>query len=63
MGDRRCAYRVLILRSEGTDSLGRPRHSWEIILKWIFKEWYVEAWSRLIWLRTGTGCGLLLMQY
>jgi len=30
-----------------------------IILKWIFKEWQGEAWTRLIWLRTGTGGGLL----
>ena len=33
MGDRRCAYRVLVLRSEGTDSLGGPTHSWEDNIK------------------------------
>jgi hypothetical protein len=30
----------------------------EIILKWIFKKWD-GAWNGLIWLRTGTGGGLL----
>jgi hypothetical protein len=27
---------------------------WMIILKRIFKTWYVEAWTGLIWLRIGT---------
>jgi hypothetical protein len=30
-----------------------------IILKWIFKKWDAEAWTGLIWLRIGTGGGLL----
>jgi hypothetical protein len=30
-----------------------------IILKWIFKKWYGVAWTGLIWLRRGTGGGLL----
>jgi hypothetical protein len=30
-----------------------------IILKWIFKEWDREAWTVLVWLRIGTGGGLL----
>jgi hypothetical protein len=29
-----------------------------IILKWVFKKWG-EAWTELIWLRIGTGGGLL----
>jgi hypothetical protein len=29
-----------------------------IILKWIFKKWD-EAWTGLIWLRVGTGGGLV----
>jgi hypothetical protein len=29
-----------------------------IILKWIFKKWN-GAWARLLWLRIGTGGGLL----
>jgi hypothetical protein len=27
----------------------------KIILKWIFKKWGGEAWTRLIWLKMGTG--------
>jgi len=30
-----------------------------IILKLIFKKWFVETWNGLIWLRIGTGGGLL----
>jgi hypothetical protein len=30
-----------------------------VILKWICKKWDVEAWIGLIWLRRGTGSGLL----
>jgi len=26
-----------------------------IILKWIFKKWDGEAWTGLLWLRTGIG--------
>ena len=30
-----------------------------IILKWILEKWDVGAWTRSIWLRIGTGGGLL----
>jgi hypothetical protein len=30
-----------------------------IILNWIFKKWDGKAWTGLIWLRIGTGGGLL----
>jgi len=29
------------------------------ILKWIFREWDVDAWTGSSWLRIGTGGGLL----
>jgi hypothetical protein len=29
------------------------------ILKWTLKRWDEEAWTELIWLRIGTGGGLL----
>jgi len=48
------SYRVLVGRPEGKRPLGRPRHRWRVILKWIFKKWDVEAWTGFIWFRTGT---------
>ena len=32
-GDRRCAYGILVLRPERTNSFGRPRHSLEDNIK------------------------------
>jgi hypothetical protein len=51
MGEERGAYSVLVGRPEGRRPLGRPRHRWRIILKWIFKKWDGGAWTGLIWLR------------
>jgi hypothetical protein len=59
MGEGRGAYRVLVGTPEGMRPLGRPRRRWRIILKWIFKKWDGAAWTGLIWLRIGTGGGLL----
>jgi hypothetical protein len=30
-----------------------------IILRWVFRKWNGGAWAGLIWLRIGTGDGLL----
>jgi hypothetical protein len=30
-----------------------------IILRWIFRKWDVRAWTGSVWLRIGTGGGLL----
>jgi hypothetical protein len=59
MGEGRGAYRVLVGRPEGRRPLGRPRRRWEDNIKLIFKKWDGGAWTGLIWLRIGTGGGLL----
>jgi len=33
-----------------------------IILRWVFRKWYVGTWTGSIWLRIGTGGGHLLMR-
>ena len=39
-----------------------PEFDGGITLNWTFSKWIVGAWTRLIWLRIGTGCGLLSVQ-
>jgi len=41
------------------DHLGDPGMDGRIILRWILRKWDVGVWSGLIWLRIGTGGGLL----
>ena len=53
VGRREITYRVLVGKPERKRPLGR------IILKRTFKTWDGEGWNGLIWLRVGTGGGLL----
>jgi hypothetical protein len=64
MGERRGKYRVLVGKPERTNAksielamrpLGRARHSWRIILRWILRKWIVGLWSGSSWLNIGTG--------
>jgi hypothetical protein len=57
MGDGRSAYRVLVGK-EGKRTLERPRCRWEDNIKIDLHEKWC-AWTGLIWLRVGTGDGLL----
>jgi hypothetical protein len=41
------------------DHLENPGVDGRIILRWIFREWDVEAVTESIWLRIGTGVGHL----
>jgi hypothetical protein len=58
-GEGRGAYRILVGRPEGRRPLGRPRRRWEDNIKMYLQEVEWVAWTGLIWLRIGTGGGLL----
>jgi len=59
LGERRGAYRVLVGNPEGKGPLGRPRRRWEDDIKMDLQEVCCGAWTGLMWLRIGTGGGLL----
>jgi hypothetical protein len=59
MGERRGAYRASVEKPEGRRPLGRPRRRWEDNIKMDLREVGWGAWTGLIWLRIGTGGGLL----
>jgi hypothetical protein len=59
MGERRGAYRALVGKAEGRRPLGRPRRRWEDNIKMDLREVGWGAWTGSIWLRIGTGGGLL----
>jgi len=41
------------------DHFGDPGVEGRIIVKWIFRKWYLGVWTGSSWLRIGTGCGSL----
>jgi len=53
MGVRTGVYMVLVGKPEGKRPLGRLRRRWGIILRYIFRQWDVRAWTGLISLRIG----------
>jgi hypothetical protein len=59
MGEGRGSYRILVGRPEGSRPLGRPRRKWEDNIKMDLQKVGWGAWTGLIWLRVGTGGGLL----
>jgi hypothetical protein len=59
MGERRGAYRILVGTLREGNHLGDPGVDVRIILKWICKQCDEEVWTRISWLRIGTGGGLL----
>jgi hypothetical protein len=59
MVDSRDAYRVSVEKPRGKRPLERPRHRWENNIKINLREVGRRAWTEWIWLRIGTGGGLL----
>jgi hypothetical protein len=55
MGERRGVYKVLVGKPEER----RTRRRWEDNIKWNFEKWGGGTWTGSIWLRIGTGGGLL----
>ena len=55
----RGAYRVLMGKPKERKPLGRPKRRWEDNIKMNLREVGLEAWTESIWLRIGTGGGLL----
>jgi hypothetical protein len=60
--ERRGAYRVLVGKPEGKRSLGRPRCRWKDNIKMDLKDAGWGPWTGFVWLRIGTGGGLLWVQ-
>jgi hypothetical protein len=59
IGERKDSYRFLVWKYEGRRPLRRPRRRWGNNIKMEFQEVGWGAWTGLIWLRKGTGGGLL----
>jgi hypothetical protein len=59
MGEERKVYKVLVGKSKGKRSLGRPRRRWENGIRMDLREIGLGVWIGFGWLRTGTGGGLL----
>ena len=60
IGERRGVYRVWVGKPEGKRSLGRPRRRRDDIIKMNLQEvGWGRTWTGSIWLRIGTGGGLL----
>jgi hypothetical protein len=49
MGEKRNAYRILVGKSEGIRSLGRPRRRWEDNFKMVLREIRV-GWGGMDWI-------------
>jgi hypothetical protein len=62
MGERRGAYRAFVWKPEGRRPLGRPRRRWEYNIKMDLREVGLGAQTGSIWLRIGTGGGLLCIR-
>ena len=46
-------------RTVGKRPLGRSRHRWKDNVKMDLKKWDGEAWTGFIWLKIGSGGGII----
>jgi hypothetical protein len=60
-GETRGMYRALVGKLEERDHLEDPVLGGRIILRWIFRQWDLGAWTGSVWLRIGTGGELFLI--
>jgi hypothetical protein len=58
-GERRGVYRVWMGNLRERDNLEEPGIDERTKLRWKFRKWDVGVWTGSIWLRIGTGGGLL----
>jgi hypothetical protein len=59
MGDRKVACRILVARSEGKRPLERLTRRWDHNIKMDLQGLECGTYTGVIWLRIGTGSGLL----
>jgi len=59
MRGRRGEYTELVGKPERKKQLGKPRRRWEHNIKLDLQEVEWGTWTGLIWLKIGTGGGLL----
>jgi hypothetical protein len=59
MGERMGCIQGLVGISQGKKPLGRPRRRWDDNIKWFFQNCDGGLWTEFIWLRIGTGGGIL----
>jgi len=59
MGDRRVAYSVVVEKSQFHRPLGSPRNRWFDNIETNLQDVGWGSWTGFIWLRKGTGGGLL----
>jgi hypothetical protein len=62
MGEKRGLYRILVGKPEGKRAIGRSRRRWEDNIKMDLQDVGRGTWTGSIWLRIGTGGGLLCMR-